>query len=140
MFLNLYGISKSRFQRLLHHWQNYGMSVRTHGNSKRLPHNTLPQAVAEDVKNFLSNFVDENAVLLPGRIPGYKNDDIKLLSSCDTKMSVWKTFKRACEDSSKQAVCYTKFELWKQFHPNVVIAKPMTDLCFTCQDNTSKLL
>ena len=141
MFLNLYGISKSRFQRLLHHWQNYGMSVRTHGNSKRLPHNTLPQAVAEDVKNFLSNFVDENAVLLPGRILGYKNDDIKLLSSCDTKMSVWKTFKRACEDSSKQAVCYTKFiELWKQFHPNVVVAKPMTDLCFTCQDNTSKLL
>ena len=116
------------------------MSVRTHGN-KRLPHNTLPQAVAEDVKNFLSNYIDENAVLLPGRIPGCKNDDIKLLSSCDTKMSTWKTFKRTCEDLNKQAVCYTKFiELWKQFHLNVIVAKPMMDLCFTCQENTSKLL
>ena len=117
------------------------MSVRPHGNSKRLPHNTLPQAVSEDVKNVLSNYVDENAVLLPGRIPGYKNDDIKLLSSCDTKMSMWKSFKRACEDANKQAVCYTKFiDLWKRFHRNVIVAKPMTDLCFTCQQNTSKLL
>ena len=141
MFLNLFGISKSRLQRLLDHWQNYGMSVRPHGNSKRLPHNTLPQAVSEDVKNFLSNYVDENAVLLPGRIPGYKNDDIKLLSPCDTKMSVWKSFKRACEDANKQAVCYKKFiDLWKRFHPNITVAKPMTDLCFTCQQNTSKLL
>ena len=31
-------------------------------------------------------------------------------------------------------------DLWKQFFPNVVIAKPMTDLCFTCQQNTSKLV
>ena len=67
MFLNLYGISKSRFQRLLDHYENHGISLRIHGNSKRLPHNALPVAVTEDVKNFLSNFVDENAVLLPGR-------------------------------------------------------------------------
>ena len=41
----------------------------------------------------------------------------------------------------KQTVSYTKFtELWKQFHPNLVVAKPMTDLCFACQQNTSKLL
>ena len=43
--------------------------------------------------------------------------------------------------ASKRVVSYTKFiELWKQFHPNLVVAKPMTDLCFTCQQNTSKLL
>ena len=75
------------------------------------------------------------------RIPGYKSDDIKLLSSSDTKMSVWREFQRACEQSNKQSVSYTKFiDLWEQFHPNVVVAKPMTDLCFTCQQNTSKLI
>ena len=141
MFLNLYGISKSRFQRLVDHYQNHGISLRIHGNSKRLPHNALPLDVAEDIKNFLSNYADENAVLLPGRIPGFKNKDIQLLSSSDTKMNVWKSFKRACEESNKQAVSYTKFtDLWKQFYPNVVVSKPMTDLCFTCQQNTSKLL
>ena len=104
MFLNLYGISKSRFQRLVDHYQNHGISLRIHGNSKRLPYNALPLDVAEDIKNFLSNYADENAVLLPGRIPGFKNEDIQLLSSSDTKMNVWKSFKRACEESNKQAV------------------------------------
>lgn len=31
-------------------------------------------------------------------------------------------------------------ELWQQFHPNVVIAKPMRDLCMICQENTTKLV
>ena len=76
MFLNLYGISKSRFQRLVHHDQNHCISLWILGNSKRLPHNALPLDVAEDIKNFLSNYADENAVLLPRRIPGFKNEDI----------------------------------------------------------------
>ena len=141
MFLNLYGISYSRFRRLKDHYEENGISPRVHGNRKRLPHNTTPQAVNEDVKIFLTNYVEENAVLLPGRIPGFKNEDIKLLSSSETKMSVWREFKKACEETGKKAVCYTKFiDLWQQFHPNVVVAKPMSDLCFTCQQNTCKLV
>ena len=102
---------------------------------------TTPQAVNEDVKIFLTNYVEENAVLLRGRIPGFKNEDIKLLSSSETKMSVWHEFNKACEETGKKAVCYTKFiDLWQQFHPNVVVAKPMSDLCFTCQQNTCKLV
>ena len=85
--------------------------------------------------------MEENAVLLPGRIPGFKKEDIKRLSSSETKMSVWRQFKKACEESGKDAVSYTKFiHLWEQFHPNVVVAKPMSDLCLTCQQNTSKLV
>ncbi|XP_022777507.1 uncharacterized protein LOC111318922 [Stylophora pistillata] len=56
-------------------------------------------------------------------------------------MSVWREFKKACLETEKQAVSYTKFiDLWQQFHPDVVVAKPMSDLCITCQQNTSKLL
>ena len=139
MFLNLYGIGYYRFRSLKEHYEASGLSLRVRGNRKRLPHNAIPQAVTEDVKNFLTNYVKENAVLLPGRIPGFKNDDIKLLLSSDTKMSLWCEFKKA--ETGKQAVCYTKFiDLWQQFHPNVVVAKPMSDLCLTCQQNTSKLL
>ena len=141
MSLILYAMSYSRFRRLKEHYESHGISQRVHGNSKRLPKNTLPHAVVEDVTTFLSNFVEENAVLLPGRIPGFKNDNIKLLSSSETKMSVWRTFKTACEEADKQAVSYSKFiDLWEQFHPTVVVAKPMSDLCFTRQQNTSKLL
>jgi len=102
MFLSLYGISYSRFRRLKEHYEEHGLSSRVHGNYKRLPHNTLPQAVTEDVKNFLTNYAEENAVLLPGRIPGFKNDDIRLLSSSETKMNVWCAFKTVCEETASK--------------------------------------
>lgn len=58
-----------------------------------------------------------------------------------TQMSVWQAFKRACDETGRQAVCYTKFiKSWEQFHPSVVVAKPMTHLFLTCQQNTSKLV
>ena len=82
----------------------------------------------------------ENAISLPGRIPGFKSDEIKVPSLFKTKKSVWRVYEAACETSDVQAVGYTKFlKLWEQFYLNVVITKPMTDLCFTCQQNTSKL-
>ena len=63
------------------------------------------------------------------------------MSSSDTKMSVWREFKKSCEETGKQGVCCTKFtDLWQQFHPNVVVAKPMSDFCLTCQQNTCKLI
>ena len=72
MFLILYGLSYSRFRRLKEHYEDNGLSKRTHGNCKRLPPNTLPHALVEDVKVFLANYVEENAISLPGRIPATK--------------------------------------------------------------------
>ena len=114
MFLKLYGISKSCSRGLLDHYQNHGISLQRHGNSKRLPHNKLPQAVAEDAKNFLSNYVDENAVLLPGRIPGFKSENIQLLSSSDTKMDVWNSFTRTCEEPNKTLLSYFKGPIFQR--------------------------
>lgn len=37
-------------------------------------------------------------------------------------------------------VFYKKFlQLWDEFYADVVISKPMMDLCLTCQQNTTKL-
>ena len=57
MFLHLYG-SDSRLRRLKEHSDKYGIFPRTHGNTKRLPRNTLPQLVTENVHNFLANYVE----------------------------------------------------------------------------------
>ena len=141
MFFHLYGVSDSRLRRLKEHYDKYGIFPRTHGNTKRLPHNTLPQLVTENVHNFLANYVEENAIVLPGRIPGFKSDEVNVLPSSETKTSVWRAYTSTCEASGVQAVSYSKFaELWQQFHPHVVVSKPMTDLCLTCQQNTTKLL
>lgn len=92
MFLHLYGISDSRLRRLKEHYDKYGIFPRTHGNTKRLPSNTLPQLVTANVHNFLVNYVEENAIVLPGRIPGFKSDEVKVLTSSETKMSVWRAY------------------------------------------------
>ena len=81
MFLKLYGIGDSRFRSLKEHYETYGIYPKTHGNTKRMPSNTLTYASVEDIKTFISNYVEENGVLLPGGVPGYKKDYIKLLPS-----------------------------------------------------------
>ena len=121
MFLTLYGLSYSRFRRLKEHYESNGLSSRTHGNTKRIPPNTLSHTVVEDVNAFLSKYAEDHAVSLPGRIPGYKDEDIKLLPSHETKMSVWRSFEASCKAAGKQAVSYPKFvKLWEQFAHNVL--------------------
>ena len=140
MFLFLYCISDSRFRSLKEHYGNHGITPRMHGNTKKRPSNALPYTVVEDITAFISNYVEENAIELPGRIPGYKDDDIKLLSSSESKANVWRTYRLSCESAGKMSIGYTKFvTLWNELFPNVVVAKPMTDLCGTCQQNTAKL-
>ena len=45
--------------------------------------------MVEGVRTFLTNYVEENVISLPGRIPGFKSDDIKVLSSSESKIGVW---------------------------------------------------
>ena len=139
-FLHFYGIGYSRFRRIKEHYEQNGISQRTHGNTNRVPDNATPHSVIEDFHAFLQNYVEENAIVLPGRIPGFKSDEVRVLSSSESKMSVWHVYYSTCEASNKQAVSYKRFtQLWQEFFPDVVVAKPMTDLCFTCQQNSSKL-
>ena len=35
---------------------------------------------------------DSNAMLLPGRVPGYKDLDVKLLPSSTTKHAIWELY------------------------------------------------
>ena len=62
-----------------------GITIRIHGNTKRLPHNALTYEDITRIVKFLSNYAEEQAILLPGRVPGYKRDDFKLLPSSTSK-------------------------------------------------------
>jgi len=79
------------------------------------------QATVEEVHTFLTIYVEENAISLPGRIPGFKSDDIKVLSSSKSKIGIWRVYEAACLASDVRAVSYRKFlQFWDQFYPNVV--------------------
>lgn len=84
-FTFLHGIGKDRLRNVKDSYLTNGLETRVHGNTKRLPHNHLTHAVITNVTAFLKNYAEENAILLPGRIPGNKRDDIKLLPSSRSK-------------------------------------------------------
>jgi hypothetical protein len=50
-----------------------------------MPSNTLSFCDTENALKFLRSHAESNAILLPGRIPGYKRDDLQLLPSSTTK-------------------------------------------------------
>lgn len=85
----LHGIGqKFRLAAIQKHYAENGMTVRVHKNTGRLPANALTHDQQLNIVKFLENYAEANAILLPGRIPGYKRDDLKMLpSSCSKKVS-----------------------------------------------------
>lgn len=118
------------------------MTPRTHGNSRRRPHNALSFSSVEYVVRFLHTYTEQNGLLLPGRVPGYSRTDIKLLPSSISKRGIWRVYKSAAEgDDQVQGVGYSTFcRFWRQLVPSVIIMKPMSDLCWQCQQNSNAIL
>ena len=109
---------------------------------QHLPYNTTPLSNIQQFVQFVLRYAEENVILLPGRIPGYKRDDVQLLPSSTTKHNIWELYHRtASESEGARAVCYSLFcRLWQQLTPQVVVTKPMSDLCWTFQQNSTLIM
>ena len=139
MFLFLHGVSSKRLKNIRKALTEDGIAPRMHGNTKRLPKNTLSMPSQEYVVRFLLNYTEKHGLLLPGRVPGYHRDDIKLLPSSVSKKKIHDLY----YESAKQvegihAVSLSKFrQLWRDLLPSI---KPMTDLCTTCHAHSNLVL
>jgi hypothetical protein len=81
----VFTIGKKRFDAVKQHYLATGLTTRRHGNTRRLPANALSFRETQNALKFLHAYAESNAILLPGRIPGYKRDDLQLLPSSTTK-------------------------------------------------------
>ena len=64
---------------------------------------------------FTHNLPDSNAMLLPGRVPGYEESDMKLLASTIIKHTIWELYLQAAATTSMRAVAHLTFtQLWRQ--------------------------
>ena len=140
-FLFLHNIGEFRFKAIKAHCLSEGLVARTHGHAGRVAPNSLMLEEVKDIILFVLQYVEVNGILLPGRIPGYKRDDIKLLPSSTTKKAVWSLYQDNADVSGSQPVAYSTFcQVWKKFLGHVVVCKPMTDLCATCQRNSAAII
>lgn len=140
-FLFLHGIGEFRLRAIKASYLSQGMVPRVHGLTGRVPSNAF---VLEDIMNivkFILQYAESNAILLPGRVPGYKRDDIQILPSSITKRAVWKLYQNTATTLSRRNVAYSTWcQCWKKFLPHVIVARPMTDLCWTCQQNSTAII
>ena len=77
---------------------------------------------------------------LPGRVPGYARDDLKLLPSNCSKKMVYENYVDACKLVDVRACSLVLFRrLWRQLVPFIVVMRPRTDLCWFCQKNVTMI-
>ena len=143
MFCFLHTICKQRLETVKAHLLQNGFTSRVHGNARRLPVHTLSLADLQQMVQFISNYSEAHAILLSGRVPGYKRDDLELLPASTTKRQIWMQFNESLHSLATpgRTVTYTTFyRTWKHFLPNVLITKPRSDLCWVCQRNTTTII
>ena len=108
------------------------------------PRHTLRLSDIEYAVSFVKNYAKDNAILLPGRIPGYKRDDVVLLPSSTTKTAtaVWNLYRTAAENvPDVKSVRFFSFStFWKQLLPHILVCKQMSDLCWICQQNSKRIM
>lgn len=141
-FRFLHAVGKMRVNNYTQSLKHNGLQPRIHGNVRRLPKHTLTIESVQYVVKFLLMYTEQHGLLLPGRVPGYCRSDIKLLPSSVSKRTIWKTYKTATEATNSVCkVAYTTFcRLWRTLLPSIVLMKPMSDLCWKCQQNSSAIL
>ena len=81
----LHDVGNHRVKAIRQSYLQNGLTPRCHGNSGRSSHNALTYKQIEYIIKFIQNYAEQHAVLLPGRIPGQKRDNLKLLPSSDNK-------------------------------------------------------
>ena len=137
----LHAVGRERYANLCEHYKAFGLTLRVHGNKGRLPKKTCSFEATKQVSTFISNYAEEHALVLPGRVPGFKRTDVRLLPSHISKASVWRVYSTAIEAQSQTPIKYSKcVELWNGLTSHVVIMRPMSDLCFTCQHNNTQIV
>ena len=110
LFKRIHGVEKDRLGDLIKHYRLHGLIPRQHGNKNRLPKHSPSFREMEKVMSFVTNYAEEHGILLPGRIPGYKRDDLKLLPSSCTKTSVSACYATVCAADGSR--CLAKCTFW----------------------------
>ena len=141
-FKYMHNISIDKLSALIRHYKENGITPRTHKNSKKLPYNTLSFETTKYVVDFIINYAECHAIMLPGRTPDFWNHDVKLLPTNCTKRSVYDIYVSVIKEAEiVKTVSYSSFRrIWSSLLPFIRTMPPATDLCWKCQKDASKLM
>lgn len=117
------------------------MYYRRHGNTGRLPINAFSVDDTNRIISFIQNHAEANAILLPGRIPGMKKYTQTILPSSTSKRQIYVEYVKATGATTFRLASENAFySLWRRYLPHIIRMKPMTDLCWVCQKNSTAIV
>ena len=93
--------------------QENGLTLRVHGSAKRLPSSACSAETVEQVIKFIGNPAKEQALLLPGHVPGFKPIDVTLLPSNLTKQGLWKSIPKFVQAWAKSLLDILNFVIYR---------------------------
>ncbi|XP_055076286.2 uncharacterized protein [Misgurnus anguillicaudatus] len=142
-FVFLMGIGRDTLADIVKHYEENGARPRLR-KKHSLPRPPVRFIKSEDINrvvDFIKNYAEDNAILLPGQQPGHKYCHVKLLPTHVSKASVWRLYVKSAKELGERAVCKTSFKaLWNRLLPHIKSSRPRTDLCWQCQSNTEQLI
>ncbi|XP_048020971.1 uncharacterized protein LOC125251957 [Megalobrama amblycephala] len=142
-FLFLMGIGKDTLADIVKHYEENGARprLRKKHSLPRPPARFIRPEDINRVVDFIKNYAEDNAIMLPGRQPGHKDWHVKLLPTHVSKASVWRLYVKSAKELGERAVCKTSFKaLWDRLLPHIKSCRPRTDLCWQCQSNNEQLI
>ncbi|XP_035826079.1 uncharacterized protein LOC106011983 [Aplysia californica] len=140
-FTFIHAISREKLTALIVHYKEHGISPRQHGNLKKLPSNSLSFKDTRNVVDFIVNYAEDHAIMLPGRTPHNWVSDVKLLPTNCSKKSVFDQYSETLSSvPESRVVSYRSFRrIWAALLPFIRTMPPATDLCWVCQQDAAKL-
>ena len=139
-FLYLLNIANAKYRNKGDHYNKNGLGALRYGNTNRLPHNATLFEVQDHIVNSIKSYARDNALQLPGRVPGHREETTLVIPSSETKVKIWELYTNISQEAALKPVGHSLFlEMWNKLLPWIVIAKPTTDLCWTCQNFSETL-
>ena len=130
LFKHIHTISQDKLTALIAHYKVAGCEARVHRSKHKRPANALKFEDTRAVIDFIVNYAEANAIILPGRTPGHWKTDVKLLPTNCSKKKVYQHYCDASDAAGTRKVAVQTFRrLWQQLLPFVVTMRPATDLC-----------
>ena len=140
-FVRLVGISPDKLYALAKHYKTNGpMPRQLRAGGRKNNTASLALVDTERVVHFIKQYAEDHAVSLPGRVPGFKRDDTRLLPSSCPKSQVYHLYEASANAAGHRVVAASTFKkLWLELCPFIVVARPVTDLCWRCQQNNTNI-
>ena len=134
-FCFLHCIDKQKLQVIGRSLDSDGLKPRVHGLSGKQPYNSMTFDERKYIHTFLNNYASDHALPLPGRLPNHRKANVLLLPSDKRQADIHVVYQKAAKSAGIRVISFSSFaRIWRELCPNIVLSKPSTDLCHTCQN------